>query len=133
MAHQGGTYDASYVFSSDQQKEVRKIYQKYAAPGDGKQAPSEEEEKMAQLRKLDRSVTRCGNIAACGAGFGGAVIHGIGTALIQDGTRFTLGTVIALAGLLLFLAAYPLYSLAVKRQRRRVEAQILKLCRELMK
>lgn len=133
MEHKGESYDSTYVFSSDQQLEVRKIYQKYSSSRENIQAPSEEEEKMMRLRKLDRSVAKCGNFAASGAGFGGALIHGIGTALIQNETMFMPGTVIAIAGLLLFLSTYPIYSYAVKKRRRKVEAQILILCRELMK
>ncbi|MGM9605017.1 MAG: hypothetical protein ACI3XG_08115 [Faecousia sp.] len=133
MKHKGDVYDSTYVFSSDQQKEVEKIYQKYLTPENEKKTLSEEEEKMEQLRKLDRSVAQCGSFAGFGAGFGGAVLHGIGTALFQNETMFLLGTVIAFAGLLLFLAAYPIYSYAVKKRRRKVEAQILKLCKELMK
>lgn len=133
MEHKGGTYDSTYVFSSDQQIEVRKIYQKYSSLGENKQAPSEEEEKMMRLCKLDRSVTQCGNFAAFGASIGGAMIHGTGTALIQNETMFTLGTVFVIAGLALFLSTYPIYSYAVKKRRRKVEAQILKLCKELMK
>lgn len=133
MEHEGKTYDASYVFSSEQQAEVKAIYQKYSHSEENRQALSAEEEKMAELRRLDRSVTRSGAYAALSAGLGGAVIHGIGTALIQNETMFVLGTVIAVAGLLLFLSAYPIHNHVVTMRRRKVEAQILKLCRELMK
>lgn len=131
MAHK--PYDSIYVFSSDQQMEVQKIYQKYSRPGESRQAQTEEEAKLAQLRRLDRSVTSAGVIAALLTGTCGAVVHGIGITLIQGDTMFALGTGIAILGLMLFLAAYPVYCVAVKRKRRKVEAQILKLCKELMK
>lgn len=126
-------YDSTYVFSADQQEEVKRIYEKYAPREEGGKVLSEEEEKMEQLRKLDRSVTKAGRFAALATGLGGGVVHGIGTAMIQGETMFVPGTVIAIVGVALFLAAYPVYSFAAKKQRRRVEAQILKLCRELMK
>lgn len=133
MTRKGETYDSTYVFSSDQQEEVKKIYQKYAPREAGKKMLSEEEEKMERLRKLDRSVTRAGAIAALASGLCGGVIHGIGTALIQDETTFALGTVIAVIGLALFLASYPACCFAGKKQRSKVEAEIRKLCKELMK
>lgn len=133
MEHRRGGYDAAYVFSSDQQEEVRKIYQKYSVREGGRRSLSGEEEKMERLRRLDRSVTRAGNAAALVTGLCGAVIHGGGIALVRGETMFALGTAVAIAGLVLFLASYPVYGLAVKKQRRRVETQILKLCEELMK
>ncbi|MCI6908676.1 MAG: hypothetical protein SOX31_11080 [Eubacteriales bacterium] len=133
MVHTNRTYDSTYVYSADMQEEVRKIYQKYSPQEERRKAPSEEEEKMEQLRRLDRSVTRAGAAAAWITGLCGAGVHGIGTALIRSETMFVPGTVAAIAGVALFLAAFPVYGAAVKKRRRRVEAQILKLCRELMK
>lgn len=133
MNRKGEVYDSTYVFSSDQQAEVQKIYQKYSPQKEDKKVRSEEEEKMERLRKLDKSVTRAGTFAGVWAGLCGAIIHGIGIALIQGETLFALGTVIAIIGLALFLAAYPICSFAAKKQRCKVEAQILELCKELMK
>lgn len=133
MEHKRGTYDSAYVFSTDRQEEVRKICQKYS-PRDGNgKALSEEDGKMERLRRLDRSVARSGTLAALLTGACGAVIHGLGTVLIRNEATFAPGTALALAGLALFLAAYPVYCAAAKKQRRRVEAEILKLCKELMK
>ncbi|MGN0802055.1 MAG: hypothetical protein ACI4MF_05605 [Candidatus Faecivicinus sp.] len=53
--------------------------------------------------------------------------------MIQSETTFALGTAIAILGLALFLAVHPVYNRVCKMQRRRVEARILQLCRELMK
>ncbi|MGN0203598.1 MAG: hypothetical protein ACI4BB_03570 [Coprococcus sp.] len=126
-------YDSTYVFSTDQQEEVKKIYQKYLPLEKGKNALSEEEEKMEKLRKLDKSVTRAGTMASLITGIGGALVHSIGITLVQSRSMFALGTVIAIIGLIFFLVSYPVYCFVVKKQRRRVEAQILKLCDELMK
>lgn len=131
MERKTGAYNATYVFSTDQQEEVKKIYQKYSSRE--RKPLSEEEEKMEQLRRLDRSVTRAGTNAALLTGTCGAVVHGIGIALVQGVTMFVLGTGIAIVGLMLFLASYPAYCFVVKKKRRKVEAQILKLCKELMK
>ncbi|MGN1020769.1 MAG: hypothetical protein ACI4O7_10410 [Aristaeellaceae bacterium] len=124
-------YDATYVFSADRQEEVRKIYQKYAPAQ--KKPRSGEDEKLEQLRQLDRSVARRGAAATLVTLLCGTVCHGAGIAMVQCGSWFVPGTAVAFLGLVLFLAAWPVYCLAAGRQRRRVEAQILQLCRELMK
>lgn len=126
-------YDSIYVFSAEQQEEIKKIYQRYLLPEEKRKRPQEEEEMLAQLRKLDNSVTKAGTIAALLNGLCGAVLHGAGTTLIQNETMFALGTVIAMAGLAIFLASYPVYCFVAKKQRRKVESQILILCDELMK
>lgn len=130
MEKKTGAYNATYVFSTEQQ-EVKRIYQKYSS---WERKPlSEEEEKMAQLRRLDRSVTRAGTIAAILTGIGGAAVHGIGIAMVQGAAMFALGTVVAIVGLALFLVSYPVFCAVEKKRRRKVEVQILKLCKELMK
>lgn len=133
MKHRTETYDSTYIFSAEQQEEVKKIQQKYSSPDQNKKDLSAEEEKMERLRKLDKSVTNCGTIAALIDGAIGAIVHGIGIALVQRKDIFMLGSVIAVGGLTLFLLAYPVYSYVAKRQRQRVEPEILKLCKELLK
>lgn len=125
------SYDSTYVFSADRQEEVKAIYQKYASAK--KKPRSAEDEKMEQLRHLDRSVAQRGTIAALLTTVCGAVTHACGIAMMESETMFAPGTVIAILGLAVFLGSYPAYCLAAGRQRRRVEAQILQLCRELMK
>lgn len=126
-------YDSIYVFSAEQQEEIKRIYRKYLPPDEKRKKPPEEEEKLTQLRKLDNSVTKAGTITALLNGLCGAVLHGAGTTLIRDETMFAPGTAIAMAGLAIFLASYPVYCFVAKKQRRRVESQILTLCDELMK
>ena len=47
----------TYTYSSAQQEEVKRIRDKYAPP-------TQEEDKLERLRKLDKSVTKPGLIAA---------------------------------------------------------------------
>ncbi|MGM9608338.1 MAG: hypothetical protein ACI3XJ_12620 [Oscillospiraceae bacterium] len=133
MKHRTETYDSTYVFSAEQQKEVKEIYQRYLPQEEGKGTPSAEEEKLERLRKLDHSVTRYASTAALLDGVIGAAVHGAGISLVQGKDLFVSGTVIAVVGLILFLLAYPIYSCAAKKRRRKVEAEIIKLCEELMK
>ena len=59
----------TYTYSAKEQEELTKIRQKYLPP---------EENKMAQIRRLDASVPRTGTIASLAAGIAGALILGTG-------------------------------------------------------
>lgn len=126
------SFDSTYVFSSEQQAEVKRLYQKYASSA-SIEAHLGQERKIAQLRALDRSVQRAGLIAALLVILLGAGIHSTGIALAQQKILFTQGAVIAAAGLLLLLLVYPTYVYAMKRQRERASPEIIRLCTELMK
>ena len=47
----------NYTYSASQQEEIKKIREKYSAP-------EKQEDKMEQLRRLDKSVTKPGTDAA---------------------------------------------------------------------
>lgn len=119
------TYDCTYVFSAEQQNEVRKILEKYL-PHD--------EDKMEELRKLDRSVTRPGTVAALLLGIAGGIAHGIGIryTLTAAGTVSYFGVISSIIGLFIIFGAYPVYRLITRRLRRKMAPQIIRLCRELL-
>lgn len=127
------TCTSTYVFSARQQEEVRKIYQRYALPRESKPSPSAEEQKLERLHRLDRSVFRLGILAALLHGCLGAAIHGAGIVLSQNTARFVPGMIIAVVGIVLFLFSFRVYSHIARKQRRKVEPEILRLCQELMK
>lgn len=120
------TYDCTYVFSADQQNEVRKILEKYLP---------RKEDKMERLRKLDRSVTIPGRLISLLLGAIGALLHGTGIryVLTETGAVSIVGLVITVAGLIAILSAYPVYRTITAKLRRKVTPQIIDLCRELLK
>ena len=59
----------TYQYSAKQQEEVRQIRQKYLP---------REEDPMEQLRRLDRSASRPGTIAALAVGILSALVLGVG-------------------------------------------------------
>lgn len=124
MENKSETYDCTYIFSSEQQNEILKIRQKYLPPA---------EDKMEQLRKLDKSVSHPGMITAIIICILGIVINGIGRTIVKADTFFLSGTLIAFAGLLLILLSYPVYRFITKKRRERIAPRILKLCEELLK
>lgn len=124
----------NYTYSAKQQEEIKNIRKKYAMP---------EEDKMEQLRKLDRGVTQKATMAAIIMGTVGALTMGFGMSLIMTDLSETLsflqkfdfftGIVIGFVGMILVGFAYPLYNLTLKKEREKVSAEILRLTDELLK
>ncbi|MGN1001601.1 MAG: hypothetical protein ACI4PC_02420 [Oscillospiraceae bacterium] len=115
-----------YTYSASQQEEIRSIRQKYVEP---------QEDKMAQLRRLDQSASRKGLILSLSAGIVGVLLLGLGMscATVWMGSWFVPGIVIGVIGIVLIAAAYPLYVRVTERERKKIAPEILRLTDELMK
>lgn len=116
----------SFTYSAKEQEELRKIRQKYAPSG---------EDKMEQLRRLDRSVTEKGTMASIIIGVIGALILGVGMCctMVWQGVWFIPGVIIGLIGIAVVAAAYPIYSYVTKKEREKIAPEIIRLTDELMK
>ena len=117
----------SYTYSARQQEDVQAIRQKYLP---------KEEDKMAQLRKLDRNVTLYSTIPAVLLGIIGALLLGIGICCVTIASwsaYFIPGIVTGIIGLLIMVLAYPLYIIVLKRKQAEAAPQILRLSEEIMK
>lgn len=123
-----------YTYSAKQQSEVESIRKKYLL---------QEENKMDQLRRLDRSVYQKAQAWALSLGIIGALILGAGMSLfmselgamlgLQSNGAMLLGILAGLIGMVLVALAYPVYNRVLKKQRQRIAPQILRLTEELMK
>ncbi len=123
-----------YTYSAKEQDEIRAIRKKYALP---------EEDKLAQLRRLDAAVTGRATAVSLVFGVAGALILGTGMSLsmtelgeifgLTGGLSVLLGSVIGIAGIVLVCLAYPLYGRTVKKEREKIAPEILHLTDELMK
>ena len=116
----------SYTYSAKEQEEVKQIRKKYMP---------KEADKMEQLRRLDRSVTRKGTAVSIVVGIIGALTLGIGMccAMVWMGQWFVPGIVIGLVGIILVSLTYPLYTHITQKEREKVAPEILRLIDELMK
>ena len=116
----------NYTYSAKQQEEIKNIRKKYAAP---------EEDKMEQLRRLDRSVTQKGTMISLIVGIIGALIMGIGMccAMVWMGVWFIPGIIIGIIGIVMVCCAYPLYNRITKKERDKIAPEIIRLTDELMK
>jgi len=118
----------SYTYSASQQAEIKRIREKYVPP-------TEKEDKMERLRRLDRSVTRPGLIASLMVGIVSTLILGFGMCctMVWTQTLFVPGIIIGIVGILGICAAYPLYTCITKRRRKRLAPEIMQLADELLK
>lgn len=126
----------NYIYSAKQQDEIKSIRKKYAAP-------EEQEDKMTQLRRLDASVTQKAQAVSLVFGIIGALIMGFGMSVVMTdlGEIFgsnremalPVGIIIGVVGIVLVSLAYPLYNRIVKKERKKIAPQIIRLTDELMK
>ena len=123
-----------YTYSAKEQEEIKKIRQKYQ---------SQEEDSMLRLRKLDASATSKATVTALVLGVAGALMLGTGMSLIMTDlsvllgmaglTNMIVGIFAGVLGIVLIALAYPAYCKVLKRERKKIAPEILRLADELMK
>ena len=125
-----------YTYSAAEQAELKRIREKDAQP-------TEVEDKMARLRRLDASVTNTAQVAAIALGVIGALILGFGMSLIMTDLgeilgsykdmAMVIGIIVGVVGGVLASLAYPIYNAIVKSKRKKLAPEIIRLTDELMK
>lgn len=115
-----------YTYSAQRQEEIENIKKKYLPREDT-------EDKMEQLRHLDRSTAKKGTVISIIMGVAGCLILGVGMCctMVWGDRLFTLGVAVGLIGICMVAGAYPVYSRITKRERQRMAPKILKLAEEL--
>lgn len=115
----------TYTYSSKEQEEIRNIRKKYMPP---------EENKMEQLRRLDRQAVKKGTVAAVVVACISMFLLGIGMccSMVWAGSLFYPGIIIGVAGILGIVLDYPVYAHITKKERKKLAPQIMKLTEELM-
>jgi hypothetical protein len=119
-----------YNYSAKQQDEVERIRRKYLTA-----EQTEQEDKMARLRRLDRSTTELGGIVALTLGIVSTLVLGFGMCctMVWADRLFVPGVLIGIVGLAGIGAAYPVYKHITARQREKISSEILQLTEELSK
>jgi len=125
-----------YTYSAKEQAELKRIRDKYTAP-------TEVEDKMARLRRLDASVTNTAQAVALVFGVIGTLILGFGMSLvmtelaeslgISGDAAMVIGIIVGIVGGILASLAYPIYNAIVKAKRKKLAPEIIRLTDELMK
>ena len=126
----------TYTYSAKEQAELKRIRDKYTAP-------TEAEDKMARLRRLDASVTNTAQAVALVFGVVGTIILGCGMSLIltdlaqsldlSSDMAMLMGIAVGIVGGILAGLAYPIYTAIVKVKRKKLAPEIIRLTDELMK
>ena len=105
----------SYTYSAKEQTEIQNIRKKY-------ETTTEQEDKMAQLRRLDASVSSK------------ATMSDLSEILsIHQDVGMLLGIIIGVVGIVPVCLAYPLYNRTLKKEREKIAPEILRLSDELLK
>lgn len=114
-----------YTYSAKRQNEVEAIRNKYLP---------KEEDKLEQLKKLDKSVERPGSICALVLGIAGILIMGAGMSMCMAGPKLLMipGIIVGIMGIAIAAAAYPVYNKITTKRRQRMAPQIIALSEELM-
>ena len=117
----------NYSYSAKQSAEVEKIRKKYTEP-------TEKEDKMEKLRRLDASASKPGIITAWCLGIAGALLLGVGMCctMVWADTLFVPGIVIGVVGIACVAAAPAVYKRITKKRRKKLAPEILRLTDELM-
>lgn len=118
------------TYSARQQEEVEAIRKKYVP---------KQEDKMEQLRRLDAAVNRRASMASIIVGVEGTILMGLGMSLVMSelgaslgNAALPVGTFVGVAGMAVLALAYPLYRSVLKKERKKIAPEILKLTDELM-
>ena len=98
---------------------------------------------LEELRALDAKVKRPTNVFAYLFGSFSAIIMGAGMSLVmtelgshlslEQSRAMVIGIAVGLVGCIPVALAYPIYRLTLKRERKKIAPQILRLTDELMK
>lgn len=125
-----------YTYSAREQAELKRIREKYTAP-------TEEEDKMTRLRRLDASATKAAQAIALVFGVIGTLLLGFGMSLIMTelaeslgisgNTAMVIGIAVGIVGGIFASLAYPIYQAIVKAKRKKLAPEIIRLTDELMK
>lgn len=113
-----------YRYSAKQQEEIEAIRRKYLP---------KEEDKMEQLRQMDKRVSHKGTIISIIIGVIGCLLLGIGMCCTMEwaGRWFVPGIIIGVIGIVMIALAYPLYERITKKERKKIAPLILKLADEV--
>ena len=119
-----------YTYSAERQQEIEAIRKKYLP---------KEEDKMEQLRRLHSIPTQKAQAASIAIGVLGTLILGTGMSLCMTelGTALghlamVIGILVGLFGLVMVALAYPVYNIVLRKERKQIAPEILRLADELL-
>lgn len=118
----------TYTYCAQEQAELKKFREKYA-PRDPM------ENKMEQLRAMDRKVESIGRARALTLGIMGTLMLGIGMCctMVWKDIAFVPGIVVGVIGIAVLSTAYPVYRSVTRKEREKIAPEMMRLIEELEK
>lgn len=115
-----------YTYSSNINKEVELIRNKYV---------NKEEDKLEQLKKLDKSAEKPGTILSICLGTFGTLLFGSGLAICLEltETHLMMGIILGIVGMIIIASAFPCYKYVTKKQRKKIASKVIELSEEILK
>ena len=134
MGNKNESQSFNYTYSAKEQEELKRIREKYT---------SREENKLDRLRRLDAGVTQKAQAIALAFGVIGVLILGLGMSLAMSELGDILGAykdmamlfgiIIGVIGGIIAGVAYPVYNWVLKKERKKIAPEIIRLTDELIK
>ncbi len=119
-------FEYTYVAPTEaERREIERIRKQYG----GK---SEKEIKLDRIRRLDSFVQNFSMILSLVIGIMGALIFGLGMAMILVWDIMVFGIIVCLVGAVPISAAYPVYVITLKKNKEKYGKEILRLSEELL-
>ena len=119
-------FEYTYVAPTEaERREIERIRKQYG----GK---SEKEIKLDRIRRLDSFVQNFSMILSLVIGIMGALIFGLGMAMILVWDIMIFGIIVCLVGAVPISAAYPVYVITLKKNKEKYGKEILRLSEELL-
>ena len=126
MHNDNNKFSYTYSAPTEEEKcEVESIRRQYTAK-------TIEEDKMARLRRLHRSVVGHATALSLAVGIVGILVFGLGLSLVLEFGKLTWGIIISLIGLCPTTLAYPIYNLAIKHGKTRYGDEIIRISNEIL-
>lgn len=126
----------SFTYSASEQAELKRIREKYTNTG-------KTEDAMTRLRRLDTKPSRIAEVVSLCLGVIGTLLLGFGMSIIMSelgeymfsssAVAIAVGVIVGIVGAALAAFAYPMYNVVLKRERKKVAPEILRLTDELLK
>ncbi len=108
----------TYDYSAAQNVEAERIMRKYTGG-------AKEYSDIEKLRRLDRKAEGPGQVAAMTVGIIGTLVMGAGMSLVMVMNSLIIGIILGVVGIVVMLAAYPIYKKVTAAQREKVRDEIL--------
>lgn len=116
----------SYAAPSEQERrEIESIKRQYMPA-------SEKEDKLEQLRNLNKKVFQPSQIISLTVGILGTLIMGIGMAMVLEWQVMVWGIIVGIIGMAIAAVSYPIYRAVLARFKRKYAQKIIELSDELL-